>query len=503
MWNRRDFVKAGAVLTTATALGRPAFAQRGSEKVTVDLRRDIGPLDHVWSRCVGSDRAAMTLREGWRQDLDRFHKETGLERVRFHGIFADELGVWSAGAKPNFQYVDAIYDGLLARGVQPFVELSFMPRKLASGSKKFGFYGANITPPTSLADWSAFITTFVQHLVDRYGREQVRQWYFEVWNEPNLVFFFSGTQADYFQLYKATAAAVKAVDPALKVGGPSTSAVQWIDSFLAFCAANDCPVDFVTTHIYAGDDQKHVFGQDRALKQYQVIPAAMEMVRRQIDATRFKGTELWLSEWSSDSPAMIAHVIANCLPYCHSMSHWAMSNWYEEVGVLNFILKEGDNGWGMLARGGIAKPQFNTYKLMNRLGTHRLASTGPALASRTAEGASVMIWNLADVQQAAGIPGMSTTRTVSGVAKSLDIALRGAAAGATARISYVDMERSSPFPMWRKLGSPQYPTPAQLEQIRASAEIAAPETRQLGKGGTLSIDLPPEGIALIELVEAR
>ena len=503
MWNRRDIVKAGAVLTTATALGRPAFAQGGGEKVAVDLRREIGPLDHIWSRSVGSDRAAMTLREGWRQDLDRFHKEAGLERVRFHGIFADELGVWSAGAKPNFQYVDAVYDGLLERGVQPFVELSFMPRKLASGSKKFGFYGANITPPTSLANWSSFITTFVQHLVDRYGREQVRQWYFEVWNEPNLTFFFSGTQADYFQLYKATAAAVKAVDPALKVGGPSTSAVQWIDSFLAFCTANDCPVDFVSTHIYAGDDQKQVFGRDRALKQYQVIPAAMEMVRRQIDATRFKGTELWLSEWSSDSPAMIAHVIANCLPYCHSMSHWAMSNWYEEVGVLNFVLKEGDNGWGMLARGGIAKPQFNTYKLLNRLGTRRLASTGPALASRTAEGASVMVWNLADVQQPAGLPGMSSTRTVSGVPKSLDVTFRGAAAGAAARIRYVDMERGSPFPTWRKLGSPQYPTPAQMEQIRASAEIAAPETRQLGKGGNLSINLPPEGVALIELVEAR
>jgi len=499
VWNRRDIVKAGVLLTSATALGRPGFAQGGSEKVTVDLRREMGPLDHIWSRCVGSDRAAMTLREGWRQDLDRFHKEAGLERVRFHGIFADELGVLSASVKPNFQYVDAIYDGLLERGVQPFVELSFMPRRLASGSKKFGFYGANITPPTSLADWSAFITTFVQHLVDRYGREQVRQWYFEVWNEPDLSVFFTGTQADYFQLYKATAAAVKAVDPTLRVGGPSTSAVQWIEPFLAFCAANDCPLDFVSTHLYAGDDQKRVFGQDRSLSQNQVIPTAMEMVRRQIDATRFKGTELWLSEWSSDSPAMIAHVVTNCLPYCHSMSHWAMSNWYEEIGVLNFVLKEGDNGWGMLARGGIAKPQFNTYKLMNRLGTRRLASTGPALASRTAEGASVMVWNLADVQQASGIPGMSTTRTVSGVRKSLDIAFRGAAAGAAARISYVDMERGSPFPMWRKLGSPQYPTPAQMEQIRASAEIAAPETRQLGKGGTLSLDLPPEGIALIEL----
>jgi xylan 1,4-beta-xylosidase len=225
------------------------------------------------------------------------------------------------------------------------------------------------------------------------------------------------------------------------------------------------------------------------------------MVRRQIDATRYKGAELWLSEWSSDSPAMIAHIVTNCLPHCHAMSQWTMSNCYEEVGILDFILKEGDNGWGMLARGGIAKPQFNTYKLMNRLGTRRLESTGPALASRTAGGASVLIWNLADVQQPAGLPGMSSTRTVTGVPKSLDIVFRAAAAGASARISYVDMDRGSPFPAWRKLGSPQYPTPAQMDQIRSSAEIAAPEMRRLGKGGTLSVDLPPEGVALIELVE--
>ena len=169
--------------------------------------------------------------------------------------------------------------------------------------------------------------------------------------------------------------------------------------------------------------------------------------------------------------------------------------------MLNFILKEGENGWGMLARGEIAKPQFNTYKLMNRLSKRRPASTGPGLASRTAENASVMVWNLADVQQPVDNPGMSKTRTMSGAPKSLDIALRGAAAGATARISYVDMHRGSPFQTWRRLGSPQYPMPAQMEQIRDAAQNVALETRHLGKGGTLSIDLPPEGVALIELAE--
>lgn len=486
-------------MSAATLLGKGAFADAPTLDVTVDLGKDTGPLEHIWSRCAGSDRAAMTLREDWRRDLDRFHKETGLERVRFHGIFADELGVWRSGPAPNFQNIDAVYDGLLDRGVQPYVELSFMPTKLASGARKFGFYGANITPPSDWANWSAFIDMFVRHLFDRYGKAEVRQWLFEVWNEPDLSFFFSGTQQDYFQLYKATAAAVKGVDSGVRVGGPSTSSAHWLIPFLAFCEQNDCPVDFVSTHLYAGDDQKTVFGEARNYGVNDVIPNAMAMAREQIDATRFKGAELWLSEWSSDSPAMIAHVLTNCLPVCHAMSHWAMSSWFEEIGVPDFILKEGDNGWGMIAQRNIPKPAFNTYKLLHRLGNIRFSATGPALASRTAKGAAIVVWNLADVQQPAGIPGASNVRTVSGTAKRMLVALRGTHQGQPARMSYVDMERASPFPEWRKLGSPRYPTRAQEDLIREAAELGAPQTLRLGPGGTLAIDLPPEGVALIEV----
>ena len=176
----------GGIDLAAAQGGDAAATQAGADtlEVHVDLGNEIGKLDHVWSRCAGSDRAAITLREEWRRDLARFQKEAGLERVRFHGIFNDELGVFPAGLgrkPPNFQNVDAVYDGLLELDVRPFVELSFMPHALASGANKFGFYGANITPPITLGDWSSFIQIFVRHLVDRYGAAEVRNWYFEVW----------------------------------------------------------------------------------------------------------------------------------------------------------------------------------------------------------------------------------------------------------------------------------------------------------------------------------
>ena len=505
MPNRREVVAAGGTLLALSAFG-VADAQAPVETVEVDLRSDAGQLDHVWKRCVGSDRAEITLRESWRKDARRGRQELGIERVRFHGVFDDELGVGSkqvfGRASPdfNFQNVDAVYDGLMEIGLRPYVEMSFMPGRLASGTRAFGNYKGNVTPPQSLSDWQEFVRQFARHLIARYGAAEVRQWPFEVWNEPNLAAFWSGTQADYFELYRATATALKSVDPAIRVGGPSTSAVQWIPEFLAFCAQNDLPVDFVSTHIYPGDSQTKIFGQANKYSQNEVITAAMAQVRGQIDASRYKGAELWLSEWSSDSPAMILHVITGCLPYCHAMSHWQLSGTYEEIQTASWIFKEGDNGWGLMSRDAVARPAFNTYKLMNRLGSRRLQASGPALATRRAGGgAAVLVWNLAEVGQRPGLPDASTERKVTGQAKRYRVSLKGAKPGQTVKVSYVDQERGSPFPAWRALGSPKYPTREQMAKIRAAADIAPPEVRKLDKGGELMIDLPPEGVALIEL----
>jgi xylan 1,4-beta-xylosidase len=506
--NRRDLMAAGAATFAATAMqwAAPAFAQGDAKSYTVRLGRVSGPLDHIWSKSVGSDRAAITLREDWRKDLRRFHNEAGIERVRMHGIFCDELGVYAPSIMSrkkewNWQNIDRVYDGLLESGVRPIVELSFMPAHLASGKAVFGFYNANITPPKDMAEWGAFIKAFVEHLVARYSLEEVRQWAFEVWNEPDLGFFWTGTKDQYFELYKTSAVAIKSVDEKLKVGGPATSGIHWIEDFLAYCDTNNVPVDFVATHMYIGDNQKKTFGEGADFALSDIIPEAMRKVRGQIDATRFKGIPLWLTEWSCDSPAMTAHVIKACMGTTQLMSHWTVSNTYEELGVANYVLKEGSNGFGMMAVGSIPKPQFNTYKLLHKLGNEQLeADEGPLLASRRKDGSyAVAVWNLAEVPQPGGIPGAAWERKVAGAPKQVRLVLEGARSGQKVKISYVDYERGSPYPMWRKLGSPQYPTIAQMDTIRKAAELAEPETRKLGKEKELVLDLPPECLALIEI----
>lgn len=506
--DRRDFVRSAAALTLYSA-ARPAFAADLERvPVAIDTRAVTGALPHVWQECAGSDRAAITLRESWRHDLDRWRNEIGLKRVRFHGIFADELGVYAPSIMargrlaPNFRNVFEVYDGLVDRGVAPFVELSFMPKALASGTSVFGFYNANTSPPKTNEAWAEFITTFVRALIDRYSIATVRQWPFEVWNEPNLPFFWSGNQQQYFDMYKATAVALKSIDPALQVGGPATSATAWIGDFTAYCAQNNAPVDFFATHVYAGDKQDKLFGPGVSMSQNDVIPEAIARARRTIEASKFAGKPLWLSEWSSDSPAMIAHVVKGCLPHLQAMSHWVLSGEYEELGVADYLLKEGDIGWPTLMSG-IALPNFNTYKLLHALGTQRLAGEGPVLASRRQDGSvAAVVWNLAEAKQAAGIPGATATRQVTGAPKRIEVSFAGKRAGTRARVRYVDQERGSPMPAWRAMGSPRLPTTAQIAQLRRAAEIAPPQTLRLGEGGRLSLDLPPEGVALIELDRA-
>lgn len=501
---RRTLVRDG-VATAALAVLPTIASARESLSVRIDVARETGPLAHIWEEAACSDRAAITLRESFRRDLDRWRGEAGIKRVRFHGVFNDELGVFAPSTMnrnkietPNWQNVDRVYDGLVARGVAPIVELSFMPQKLASGASAFGFYKGLTSAPTSFEAWGQFVRQFTAHLVERYGLTTVRSWPFEVWNEPNLPFFWSGTQAQYFELYKTSALAVKSVDEQMQVGGPATSAASWIPEFLDYCATSNAPCDFITTHVYASDDQKKLFGPDTKMPQADVIPTALARVRQQIDASPLRGKPLWLTEWSSDSPAVIAHVVAGCLPNAQAMAHWTLSAAYEELGVADFLLKEGDAGYGAMVEQ-IAKPAFNTYKLLHALGARRLQAEGPVLASRgDGRSVSALVWNLAAVQAPSGIPGIARERTVTGEAKTMTVTFDNARPGQRVRIRFVDQVRGSPMPAWRRMGSPRYPTLEQIGALRKAAEIPAATAARLDSQRTLSFELPPEGIALIE-----
>jgi xylan 1,4-beta-xylosidase len=190
------------------------------------------PLYHFWEHTVGSCHAPLALRADWQAQLRRCHEELGFRYVRFHGLFSDDVGTLiEHNGEPLYSFfnADQIFDFLLSIGMKPFVELSFMPEALASGNKTVFHYRANVTPPKDYKRWAELVKKFTRHCVERYGVAEVREWFFEVWNEPNLPAFWKGTQADYYKLYAETATAIKSVDAALKVGGPATEIIAWIE----------------------------------------------------------------------------------------------------------------------------------------------------------------------------------------------------------------------------------------------------------------------------------
>jgi len=385
--DRRTFVKSATIAGAYTVAPRLARSTdhdelpSGSQIVPIQLNAENGKLPHIWEECVGSDRAVVALREQWLSDLDVVKKAAGIKSVRFHGLFNDEMGVWPQGSKqPNFLYVDMVFDAMLERGVKPLVELSFMPAELASGASTIFFYRGNTTPPKDMAKWGELVASLGRHCVDRYGIQEVSSWNFEVWNEPNLVYFWTGTQQEYFELYRQSAMALKGVDKRLRVGGPSTARAGWVGDLLAFCSSQQVPIDFASTHIYPDDPQDKVFGAGVHYPYEEVIGRALTKVQQEIKASSTPDVPLYITEWSSQNPAFIAHTVKSTMGLAEIMSFWTFDNVFEELGIPKGFLNA---GFGLLGMRGVPRPSFHTFALLHKLGDVQLKTgDGPVLATR-------------------------------------------------------------------------------------------------------------------------
>jgi xylan 1,4-beta-xylosidase len=472
-----------------------------AQSVVIDAAAPGRPFPHFWERVIGSGRAALALRARYLRDLKAVKAMSGIGWVRFHAIFHDELGVYAetkAGTPIyNFQYVDQIYDGLLASGVRPFVELSFMPDALAARQIRQAFwYHPNISPPKSTAKWEALISEFARHLIARYGIDEVSRWYFEVWNEPNLD-FWKGTpaEASYFEFYDHTARALKAVSPRLRVGGPATAQAGWISDFLAHAAATHVPVDFVSTHIYGDDPIENVLGAGASIPAYGLVCPGVKKAHDEINHSARPHLPLIVSEfgasWQIDSPLIrsvamgpwLADTILHCDGLAQAMAYWTFSDDFEEGGVLREPLAR---GFGLIGIDGIPRPIFAAYALLHRLGDQRLAAAAPnVLATRRADGnLAVAAWNWADPQSP---PKPSL----------IDLVFRNLGPGAKARLTRFDADHGNTTRLYDEMGAPLYPSPAQVTRLQKIA-VLKPE-RIVLSAGHLRLFLPPNGMALIEI----
>jgi xylan 1,4-beta-xylosidase len=390
---------------SAPVTGRTAEGEPGAVEVAVDASAVTGRLDRVW-RMIGSERLSQlrTTETGpsggiaaeFAEALRIAHDDLGADLVRAHAIFHDDNVVATrdsnGGLRFDFSRVDAIYDQVLELGLRPVVELSFMPAILARDPEQTVFtYRGIISPPADWSQWRELVTALVTHLVQRYGGDEVARWAFEVWNEPNLVVFWPGTQEEYLRLYDESARAVKSVHPRLRVGGPATAAGEWIGLLAEHAARHGVPLDFVSTHTYGN------------------VPVD---VRPELRRSGFGQVPIWWTEWGAgsthfgpvhDSVLGAPFVLSGFLSAqgrLDAVAYWVVSDHFEELGRPPRLFH---NGFGLLTVGNLRKPRYWAAHLAAHLGSEVLAATSggdgagtlvQTWASRHSDGTiDVLVWN--------------------------------------------------------------------------------------------------------------
>ncbi|MBB3967705.1 GH39 family glycosyl hydrolase [Mucilaginibacter phyllosphaerae] len=356
--------------------------------IRADFNKVKGGRNKAYQECVGAGRAAEGLRAQWQQQLAIAKKAICFKYIRFHGLLSDDMHVYTEDSQGNpvynWQYVDHLYDFLLSIKVRPFVELGFMPPALAENDKTVFWWKGSISTPKSYEKWAALITALVKHFEERYGRQEVQQWYFEVWNEPNLKQFFSGSIDDYFKLYQVTAKAVKAVSASYRVGGPATSGSTWIKEALERFEKYPQLVDFISTHAYGTKSVFDEYGKRTTqMREPDGIPIAIRKLNSDVRSSAFKNTEIHITEWNSSpnpkdplhdtyqNATFLLNTLKKTEGLVNSMSYWTFTDIFEEAGppVTSF-----HGGFGLINLQGILKPSFYAYKFLNELGDKELVN---------------------------------------------------------------------------------------------------------------------------------
>ena len=387
--------------------------------IAADWQMAKGPRSEVFRECIGAGRAAEGLRADWQKQLKMCQDEIGFKYIRFHGLLHDDMGVYTEtrDRQPhyNWQYIDSLYDSLLAMNLRPFVEISFMPSALASSHKTIFWWQANVSPPKSYERWDELIKALIHHWTERYGTDEVKQWYFEVWNEADYPAFFAPRdpdrrQAEYFELYAHTATDVKSVNLDYRVGGPAGSSTSWVKPLIEFGRSNNVPVDFISFHSYGlggGPSGLDEYGEQlHYLSSNLHAPADAAAEQRQaIDATARPNLPIHITEWSTSySPRDPVHDAYFSAPYIleqfkhsergvASMSYWVFTDIFEEAGPPPMPFH---GGFGLLNLQGIKKPAYFAFQFLNRLGPVELKNDDAAswVCRDEQGGAQILMWDL-------------------------------------------------------------------------------------------------------------
>ncbi len=464
--------------------------------------------------CVGTGRLDLALHGEYQRQLKAVQDACHFQYIRGHGLFSDQMGIYQERPRMDgtvkkeycFTYLDRVMDCYLENGLRPFLELGFMPQKLASGGQTLFYWQAHTVPPKEMDAWCALVRETLLHLARRYGKAEVETWPCEIWNEPNLAGFWEhADKQKYLALYQATARTVKEALPGMRVGGPAIcggeGSQQWIDDFLAFCRENGVPVDFVTRHAYMAQTPEyrgryvyHRMGEVDGL--IREMRESREIIDRYPE---YRGIPMYITEFNTSyNPRCILHDTNENAAYCAGLlsklgdvsdgySYWTFGDVFEESGIAPTPFH---GGFGLMADGLIPKPSLWAFSFFAGLqGEAVYRDDAAVIVKREDGGYEAVLWNLCGEKR-----------------ETLETELSVPLAGQTAAlIERVDEESCNPLKAWHLMGQPTDLNAEQLAFLRAAGqparEAAAPE--QKGGAAVLSLRLPPNAVWRVRILPVR
>lgn len=518
------------------------------QSLVIDAKSEGIYYKAYWKKLTTFGRAAEGLRKNWQEQFKELQKDIGFEYVRFHGIFSDEMMIINMDREGvvtyNWNYVDELFDFFKEQNIKPFIELGFMPHEFKSSEETVFWWKANVSQPREISLWTDLVKQFINHCINRYGKEEVETWYFEVWNEPDLQYvFWIGTKEEYFEFYKQTVLSIKSISSKLKVGGPSSTYQHindegWLEEFLIYCNDNIIPLDFVSIHIYPenylskeqikdiaskirkDNDLIKIHEEMEKLKRiyfsedntYQVLESANELREKLIKHK----IELHVTEWNAsayngnlihDTCYISAFIIKNVLQsigLSDSLGYWTFTDLMEEGKAKNSPFH---GGFGLINNCGLKKPSYLAYYLLSKLGEKIIQQGEEYIVTKDKENIQVLAYNFVYFDELF-LNGDTSSLTNkeryliynNKPTKAIEINIEGLSGSYKITKYQLNREYGSTYDEWIRMGSPEELTKEEINYLKGkSYPKIHVEYLDIEEGYKTNFHIPIHGVELVTI----
>lgn len=522
------------------------FPVKKGRKATIDVSKSLNKVNRSFLKLMTFGFAPHALRRDFHEQLKRIQDEVGFEYIRFHGIFSDQLLVYNQKSDGsyyfNFNHIDSFLDNLVEAGLKPFIEIGFMPRDLASSADKIFWWDAFVSPPKDMERWLKLLDTFFRHLINRYGLQRVRTWYFEFWNEPEVQYFWRGTRQEFFNFYAESYRCIKAIDPDIKLGGfgtiDFTNHQNWLDEFDAFVQNEKIGIDFFSFHVYnlsqnftpesdqngtlndveiAGNAiQKLAESGSIMLGDGQNFSACIDHIIEKSKELASLNKELWITEWNANSDSrdlvhdtcyMAAFIVKSALENNEKvtgMGFWTFTDIFDEFQLEQPLFH---GGFGLMTYNGIKKAGYHAFYFLSKLGEDLVSIEEDMIVTKSGDDYQILLFNYSHpnyLYRKFDYSQLSTTSRYTVFdkedVKSFQLNLDGLQGEYKIKKQYVNKQQGSSYDAWVESGAPNEMDNDAINYIKGRAEPGVKiQDISVQNNYILETVLQPHEIQLIEI----